>query len=137
MTKRPSPKSRAYGRGSTRKFAMVTLEEFNSPAYRALSYAARDLLIQLKMRHDGYNTDRLVLPYAKVGGQKGQAHMNEHTLSGALAELEAAGWIDLTEFGGLERRPNRYALVDRWRRYGETDFVKHTALRRKRRPRKA
>lgn len=50
--------------------------------------------------------------------------LSQTTFSRALTELVALGFLDVAEPPcGLHRQPTKWALSERWRRYGQTDFV--------------
>lgn len=84
----------------------------NSPAYIALSAAAKEAYTILMQEYKGiYTGDKIVCPYSTFTS-KG---MRTNTVSRALMMLERFGFIKVEEHGGLERRPNVYRLIDGWK----------------------
>jgi hypothetical protein len=95
------------------QFTVRLVEMQESPAYRALSLSGHRALsrIEIELRHHG-GEDNGQLPvtfddFAEYG-------MNRHSISPALAELEALGFIKITERGRMAkaaeyRRPNNFA----------------------------
>lgn len=66
--------------------------------------------------------------------------ISQATFSRCLTELITLGFLDIAELScGLHRQPTKYAISDRWRRYGGDDFkridravIKPPYLRKKR-----
>lgn len=104
-----SPKK---GRENIEPFVKLDNSMTDTAAWTALSDKAIWVYIELKKSFDtrkGGN-NHLVLPYSKVSWR-----MNFHTFSIKIEELIHYGFIDIRERGGLYRRPNIYALSERWK----------------------
>jgi len=100
------------GRENIELFVKLDNSMTDSAAWTALSDKAIWVYIELKKSFDtrkGGN-NHLVLPYSKVLWR-----MNLHTFSIKIEELIHYGFIDIRERGGLYRRPNVYALSERWK----------------------
>jgi len=100
------------GRENIELFVKLENSMTNSAAWTALSDKAIWVYIELKKSFDyrkGGNS-HLVLPYSKVSWR-----MNCRTYSQKIQELTRYGFIDIKERGGLYKRPNVYALSERWR----------------------
>lgn len=100
------------GRENIEPFVKLDNSMTDSAAWTALSDKAIWVYIELKKSFDtrkGGN-NHLVLPYSKVLWR-----MNLHTFSIKIEELIHYGFIDIRERGGLYRRPNVYALSERWK----------------------
>jgi len=100
------------GRENIELFVKLDNSMTDSAAWTALSDKAIWVYIELKKSFDtrkGGN-NHLVLPYSKVSWR-----MNLHTFSIKIKELIHYGFIDIRERGGLYRRPNVYALSERWK----------------------
>jgi hypothetical protein len=94
-----SSKAKRDGQG----FVALPHVVLESPSYRALSHAARSLLIDIAKQYTGTNNGRLVActKYLKPLGWK-----SHDTVARALADLKAAGFLIETRMG---MRPNRAA----------------------------
>ncbi|MFT4255638.1 MAG: hypothetical protein QM599_01530 [Pseudoxanthomonas sp.] len=88
------------------KFALVPLAVLDSPAYKALNWAARALLLELAAQYHGHNNGDLCASYAVMKARGWQ----RSTLQRAVEELEAAGFIVKTRQGG-RHVCNLYALT--------------------------
>ncbi|PEQ10654.1 hypothetical protein B2G71_20920 [Novosphingobium sp. PC22D] len=67
----------------------------NSPAYRALSLAARALLVELTMLENGENNGSLYLSIRDAAGRLGMSDLS--AISSAFNELQDLGFIEVTE----------------------------------------
>lgn len=84
--------------------------------WRELSAAAKIFYWHLKGRHNGTNNGEIKLPYRAMRGVKGCCR-NE-TITKAVKELEAKGWIEIEKFGGHTRWDNLYRLTWKYDIYG-------------------
>ena len=86
-----------------------------SKQYKQLSHAARTVYVLIKSQYKGnYNGNRIIYPYRQFQ----EYGMNTNTISRAVQELEAAGFIDIERQGfttkNLHRQPTIYKLSSRW-----------------------
>lgn len=77
--------------------------------WRGLSAAAKIFYVHLKARYNGANNGDIKLPYSAMRGVKGCT--THRTISRAIKELEAKGWIKIKTRGGLYRHNNFYRLT--------------------------
>ena len=109
--KSPPPSFATAGTWHTH-YVVLFDDLLNSPAYIALSAAAKEAYTILMQEYKGiYTGDKIVCPYSTFTA-KG---MRTNTVSRALMMLERFGFIRVEEHGGLERRPNVYRLIDGWK----------------------
>ncbi|MDD5987735.1 MAG: zinc ribbon domain-containing protein [Eubacteriales bacterium] len=109
--KSPPPSFATAGTWHTH-YVVLFDDLLNSPAYIALSAAAKEAYTILMQEYKGiYTGDKIVCPYSTFTS-KG---MRTNTVSRALMMLERFGFIRIEEHGGLERRPNVYRLIDGWK----------------------
>jgi hypothetical protein len=82
------------------RFIQVPFSVLNSPAYRALGISAKVLFFDLRTRYNGSNNGNIEATLSTLvhRGWKSSA-----TLSKALAELMAVGFIARTRKGGIGR----------------------------------
>jgi len=93
-------------------YVMLPNSMTDSAAWTALSDKAIWVYIELRKSFDtrkGGN-NHLILSYSNASWR-----MNFHTFSKKIEELIHYGFIDIKERGGLYRRPNVYALSERWK----------------------
>jgi hypothetical protein len=124
----------------TKQWAAREIELLESPAYRALSLSAHRALsrIEVELAHHG-GKDNGKLPCTFDDFE--EYGVRRKSIGAALEELEALGFITITELGrpsaGAEyRRPNKFRLTTResldgvgaggcgWRRFKSADEVK-------------
>lgn len=79
-------------------FMRFPTEVLDSPKYRALSFKARALLLDLGAQFRGRNNGDLAAPWSWM---KNRGWKSKDTLRRALLELLAAGMIEQTRQGGL------------------------------------
>lgn len=92
----------------------------NSPPYIALSAHAKEAYTILMQEYKGkYTGANVICPYSTFQ-EKG---MRANTLSRALSQLEFYGFIRI-EHGGLEHTPNKYHLVEEWKKIETKEDVK-------------
>ena len=99
------------------QFIAFPVETVESPAFRALGFSAVRALfrISLELAHHGGN-DNGKLPVTFDDFER--YGINRHGIAPALAELEALGFIAITERGKMARgaeyrRPNKFLLTTR------------------------
>ncbi|NQT81034.1 MAG: hypothetical protein HQ555_11670 [Candidatus Aminicenantes bacterium] len=77
--------------------------------WRGLSAAAKIFYIHLKGRYNGSNNGEIKFPYSAMKDVRDcSAH---RTISKAIKELEAKGWIIRKKLGGLYRYNNLYKIT--------------------------
>ena len=73
-----------------------------------------------KGKHREKNTQELTFTYK----QAVECGLTQNTFLAALDALIAKGFLDVVSYGGgLEHRKTVYGLSDRWRKFGEQEFV--------------
>jgi len=77
--------------------------------WRGLSAAAKIFYIHLKGRYNGSNNGEIELPYSAMRTVRDCS--TNRTISKAVKELEAKGWITRKKKGGLYRYKNLYKLT--------------------------
>jgi len=118
--KSPPPSFATAGTWHTH-YVVLFDDLLNSPAYIALSAAAKEAYTILMQEYKGiYTGDKIICPYSTFTS-KG---MRTNTVSRALMMLERFGFIRVEEHGGLERRPNVYRLIDGWKRIRTAEEAK-------------
>ena len=118
--KSPPPSFATAGTWHTH-YVVLFDDLLNSPAYIALSAAAKEAYTILMQEYKGiYTGDKIICPYSTFTS-KG---MRTNTVSRALMMLERFGFIKVVEHGGLERRPNVYRLIDGWKSIRTAEEVK-------------
>jgi len=112
MSKAGRPKNRIAGQFSAR-----TVEMLESPAYRVLSLHAHRILARLEIEHahhGGSDNGRLPCTYDHFE----EYGVRRKAIKPALRELEALGFIEITERGRAGnaewRRPNYFRLTYRY-----------------------
>src|SRR5215470_6044835 len=98
------------------QFAPRLIEMLESPAYRVLSLSARRALdrIEIELAHHGGNDNgRLPITYSDFEAYG----IHHHSIRPAISELEALGFIEITERGRAGnaefRSPNMFRLTAR------------------------
>lgn len=148
--KLPDATGRSSGRRKTNRrtriegqFAPRPIEMLESPAYRVLGLTEHRILARLEIElahHGGTDNGRLVCTYVDFVGYGAR----ENSIPAALHNLEALGFIEITERGRGGNadfgKPHRFRLTylpacdaaptDEWRRL-ETIAAARTALIRK------
>jgi hypothetical protein len=105
------------------QFAPRLIEMLESPAYRALSLCGRRVLDRLEIElghHGGTNNGRLPVTYADFV----RYGMDKQSIPGALREVEALGFVEITERGrpsesDFGRHPNLFRITYRHGARGE------------------
>jgi len=99
------------------QFAARLIEMMESPAYRVLSLSAHRVLSRIEIEwahHGGQDNGQLPVTFDDFE----RYGVNRHAIGPALAELEALGFIVVTEKGKKAlaadyRRPNKFLLTSR------------------------
>lgn len=86
------------------------------PEFRQLSPRAVVLYLYLKAKFNGSNNGQIAFHYSEIKGANG--YRSPKSIAAAIRELEAAGWIERTRFGGLYRFQNLYRLTGRFDGFG-------------------
>ena len=96
--------------GTTKPFIMLERGMFfKSKEWRMLSAPVKILYPYIKAKYNGRNNGRIKLTYEELKGHKGIS--SPGTISKALKELKAKGWIKITRQGGLYRYSNLIELT--------------------------
>lgn len=98
-------RARLKGRTSG-NFALVPLSVIDAPAYTALGWPARSLLLELAAQYNGHNNGDLTAAHAVLRRRGWQ----RSTLQTAVTELEESGFIVRTRQGG-RHLCNLYAVT--------------------------
>ena len=97
-----------------------------SAAYKALSFAAVWLLLELRKQWAGGDENKIKLSYSKIKKIK---KMHSRIISRAFIEIEAFGFIDIVHHGGLFKGSSIYALSSRWEEISEDpQKLKHAKI---------
>jgi hypothetical protein len=136
------------GKAIPGQFHARLTEMLESPPYRVLSLAAHRVLDRLEIElghHGGCENGRLPVTY----GQFVDYGIHRHAIGPAIRELEALGFMEVTERGrasaGEFRSPSYYRLTyptvrkgrgpsDEWRRIKTTEAAKLIAREARKRP---
>jgi hypothetical protein len=117
------------------QFAWRLIEMLESPAYRALSLCGRRVIDRLEIElgsHGGTNNGRLPVTY----GDFERYGMDEQSIPPALREVQALGFVEITERGrpsesDFGRHPNLFRITYRHGANGEQptdEWRQHTTL---------
>lgn len=87
-----------------------------SAAYKALSFAAIWLLLELRKQWAGGDANKIKLSYSKI---KKIRKIHSRIISRAFIELEVLGFINIVKRGGLFKGASVYALSDHWQEISE------------------
>lgn len=113
MRKRSKNKPNQTGRNPTSRFARLDHRLLNSPAYRALSVAARALLVELTMLDNGENNGSLYLGIRDAAGRLGMADLS--AVRSAFDELQEFGFIEMTEDASFHVKAAEKSRARCWR----------------------
>lgn len=122
------------------QFAARLIEMLESPTFQALSLSARRVLDRLEIElahHGGMDNGRLPVTYDDFQGYG----IDRHAIAPAIRELEALGFIEVTERGRAGnaefRTPNRFRLTYKhtkaadptheWKRFATPEKAQQTA----------
>ena len=100
--------------GNEHSFIRFYRSQFNSPAYRALSFEARELYRILKAEYTGVYSDArvgantVICPYSTIKS----FGIRSNNILLRIEELEMFGFIETTS-GGF-RLPSKYKFINKW-----------------------
>jgi hypothetical protein len=77
--------------------------------WKRLSGRAKLLYIYLKGCYNGSNNGEIHLHYSQLKGHQGIS--SSSAIASSVRELEEAGWIEKTKYGGLYRYSNLFRLT--------------------------
>lgn len=100
-------KTKGNGKGAAPPFVMLDRAMLSSPGFRALSFAAQAVLLQLMAQYNGRNNGDLSATRTMA---KEWGIASDNTLRRALSELEEGGWILQTRSSVFSRDGARCAL---------------------------
>lgn len=113
MVRRTKAKVNKTGRNSNGSFVPMTSEVLNSPAFKALSSHAKALYPYIKIIAYGDRNGRVRFTVREVMDALGVA---KNTANDALHDLQAKGFLVLTQYGVLgtegSRLPPLYAVTE-------------------------
>lgn len=106
------------------RYTRIYSSMFESVAWKSLSHASRTVYFELKSQYRGnYTGTTIKCPYSVFIQKYG---MNSNTVSKALSELEAKGFIKI-ERGtkqckntSLHRQPNEYTFSSDWKKFNNS-----------------
>ena len=113
MRKQNRNKPNQKGRNPTARFARLDHGLLNSPAYRALSTAARALLVELAMLDNGRNNGSLYLSVRDAAGRLGMADLS--AVCKAFAELQELGFVEMTGSASFHVKAAEKSRARCWR----------------------
>ena len=113
MRKRNKNKPNQTGRNPTTRFARLDHRLLNSSAYRALSVAARALLVDLTMLDNGGNNGSLYLSIRDAAGRLGMADLT--AVRSAFDELQELGFVEMTEDASFHVKAAEKSRARCWR----------------------
>jgi DNA-binding MarR family transcriptional regulator len=97
------------------KFVPVPVEVLGSKAWEQLTNAARVAYLHIRMRWCFNREQPVAVSYTAM-----ERIMERKTFSKALKKLEANGFIEKSQTGGLFRRRNYFDMSQEWRRIDRT-----------------
>lgn len=100
--------SRSKGRNGGGQFAKFPHQCLSHENYTRLSSSAIRMLIDILYQYNGFNNGDLTAAFSIL---KERGWKSKETIRLALLELLHFGWIILTRRGGLNRKPNLYAIT--------------------------
>ena len=134
MARKKKPTHRSFESNNEHgRFAKITIDMMNSPAWRALSVYEVALYLAIKSKYKGVNksgqdnSQDLSFTY-----KEGLQLMSKDRFIIAIDRLLETGFIDLIEHLPQARRPTIYGLSARWREYGTPEFKKQARGKLKR-----
>lgn len=99
-----------YAKKRYKPFVMLHKDVLRSPAWEALTNAARVAYLHIRLDENGRNEGRLKLPYSQA-----LRLMDKRTFSRALRQLQELGFIIVTKHGGLYNQCSEFGLNTAWR----------------------
>jgi hypothetical protein len=118
--------SRRHAKRTSRggRFARLPLSVLKTPAVTTLSHAEFRVLVLLAAQYTGYNNGDLGITRSQAAEQ---GIGSDHTLYGALRNLEARGLIDQTyRASRVPPRPAKYAIS--WESVDDTEWSSSVRL---------
>jgi len=104
---------RTWRKRANKSFVMLSRGMLlRTQEWKELSPAAKLAYLYLKAKFNGSNNGGIRLYYSELRGVKGLS--SHSTISKALKELEAKGWIKRTMLGGLYRHYNEFELTGKY-----------------------
>lgn len=113
MGKQRKNRPNATGRNPTSRFVALRHSLLSSNAYRSLSCAARALLVELVMLHNGENNGSLYLSVRDAAARLGLA--DNKAVKRAFNELVEMGFIACTAEGYFHVKAGEKSRARRWR----------------------
>ncbi len=113
MRKQNKNKPNQKGRNPTSRFARLDHRLLHSPAYRALSTAARALLVELTMLDNGANNGSLYLSIRDAAGRLGMADLS--AVRSAFDELQELGFVEMTQSASFHIKAAEKSRARCWR----------------------
>jgi len=100
------------GKKKSRKpYTIYERQLFHAKQWKKLAASTKIYYECLKGQYLGYNNGRIKLSYSDMRGVKGCS--SRRAVNGAIKELEAKGWIERTQIGGMLGYFNLYKLTFR------------------------
>jgi len=96
-------------------FVAVYRALLKDQAFRSLSSSAKVLYIYLRSKFNTETFSEVSLAYSEMKGVKGLA--SSRTISEAFQELQKAGFIEKTKYGGLYGGVCKYKFVGEFKDY--------------------
>ena len=93
------------------RFVAMPWDLLDSPAWARLTNASKVAYLHLKRKVTNANPGALSLSYHEM-----EKHMNRHTFSRSLRQLEQEGFVTKEQTGGLFRRRNFFRFSEGWRK---------------------
>ena len=100
-------------------YSVIEHNIINSEAWKGLKIHAKWLYFEFKLRFRGDNRKHIIL--TKEEAIKIMAY---NTFLECRNKLIERGFLDIVKRGGLEKQAMIYGLSDRWKEYGNKNFVK-------------
>lgn len=100
-------KTKGFMKKKAPPFAMLPKAMITSPGYRALSFVARGVLVELMAQYNGENNGDLSATRTMA---KNWGIGSAHTLQKALGDLEQSGWITQSRSSLFSRHGARCSL---------------------------
>lgn len=108
------------------KHLRITNSMMESKAWVSLSTHSMILYIYMKKKYNFNNADDISFTY-----KEGKELMSKAVFTKSLDQLIECGLIDVVEQNWSSRKCNIYGFSARWHKYGTSDFVEHSRIKRK------
>lgn len=115
----------------SRPFIMLEHGMIDSEAFNSLSSSAVRVLLSIMRRRNGKNgtaDDPIECPYVAMNGS-----MSRATIAKAIRELEGAGFIERTRYGGLMKQTNLFIFSGEWinwKKQNASSEIEHDRFRK-------